>query len=272
MAALHPSNPYYNIARHQERPVGETTTSPLDSNVAAPPTPGNVPRSASVSSQTAPSSRGQPAEQRKGSTSSQTNRNVANFRTRSIGGPWGGVYFERDVDTSPPNDDEIIIATVRVTDSFRRASVEGNSELPERPRKRNFLRRVSTRVSSPTDGNRYTALKMPRRDYKKYFARDRDGNYAGTAPEVEWSYEDLQWRFGVYQEMPLRTIPGGQEYGEGGSSDEAGRVYTIGGADDLQASGSFSESPTKQEDVGVDPMKTWSGFESASEERRESLI
>ena len=56
---------------------------------------------------------------------------------------------------------------------------------------------------------------MPRRDYKRYFARDRSGNYAGTEPEREWSQEQLDAAFGEYQDMPLRSIPGCSEYGEG---------------------------------------------------------
>ena len=55
---------------------------------------------------------------------------------------------------------------------------------------------------------------MPRLAYKKHFARDRDGNYAGTEPEKEWSREDLDREFGEFQDMPLRSIPGGSEYGE----------------------------------------------------------
>ena len=144
--------------------------------------------------------------------------------------------FEREYDLSPPTDDEIIIATVRITNSFRRASVEGGDELPSRydsdtnptsasiymltsltyrPQRRSFFRRVSTRIGSPTDPSRYTAMKMPRGDYKKYFARDKEGNYAGTEPEKEWSKEDLDAAFGQYQDMRLRSIPGGNEFGDG---------------------------------------------------------
>ena len=56
---------------------------------------------------------------------------------------------------------------------------------------------------------------MPRRDYKRYFARDKDGNYVGTEPEREWSEQDLEKQFGMYQDMALRSIPGCSEYGEG---------------------------------------------------------
>lgn len=56
---------------------------------------------------------------------------------------------------------------------------------------------------------------MPRRDYKKYFAKDKDGKYAGTEVEREWTREDLDRDFGRFQDMPLRSIPGANEYGEG---------------------------------------------------------
>ena len=81
---------------------------------------------------------------------------------------------------------------------------------------------MSTRISGTPDPDRYTAIKMPRKDYKRYFARDKDGNYAGTDPEREWSEEDLKRDFGEYQDMPLRSIPGCSEYGEG----DAGRRYS----------------------------------------------
>lgn len=42
------------------------------------------------------------------------------------------MVFERDLDLSPPTDDEIIIATVRVRSAFRRLSVEEGASLPER--------------------------------------------------------------------------------------------------------------------------------------------
>lgn len=53
---------------------------------------------------------------------------------------------------------------------------------------------------------RYKAIKMPRGEYKKYFQRDREGNYAGTEPEREWEEEDLMREYGVYQAMPLHSI------------------------------------------------------------------
>lgn len=77
------------------------------------------------------------------------------------------------------------------------------------------MRRLSSRINGTPDPDRYTAMKMPRKDYKKHFARDRDGNYAGTEPEREWTQEQLDADFGPYQDMPLRSIPGSNEYGEG---------------------------------------------------------
>lgn len=144
------------------------------------------------------------------------------LRTHSLAGPHStAVFFERDyqntMDLSPPNDDEIIIVTVRITNSFRRASVEGGEDLPSRPRPRNFLRRFSTRLSSPADECKYTAIKMPRRDYKRLFVRDKDGNYVGSEPEREWSREDLEREYGEYQHLPLTTLPNAQFFGEWGA-------------------------------------------------------
>jgi hypothetical protein len=39
---------------------------------------------------------------------------------------------------------------------------------------------------------------MPRREYKKYFARDKDGKYVGTEPQRVWTEEELQNEFGQY--------------------------------------------------------------------------
>ena len=69
---------------------------------------------------------------------------------------------------------------------------------------------------------------MPRRDYKRYFARDRNGNYAGTEPEREWDADELQRTFGMYQDMALRSIPGGSEFGEGAASRKKSERGSVG--------------------------------------------
>lgn len=40
---------------------------------------------------------------------------------------------------------------------------------------------------------------MPRREYKKYFAKDKEGQYIGTEPQREWTEEELEDEFGQYQ-------------------------------------------------------------------------
>jgi hypothetical protein len=271
MAALHPSNPYYSVtpqnSNNHDAPINTLTNSQHPPSARRHP-----PRSASIAtaspSQVPVASVSTP-HQRKRSVDYQRST-ATTYRTRSIGGPFGGgVYFERQIDTSPPNDDEIIIATVRVTNSFRRASIEENSELPARPPKRNFIRRVSTRVSSPADQCRYTALKMPRKDYKKYFARDRDGNYAGTEPEKEWSEAELQIRFGEFQDMLLRTIPGGQEFGEGSHAISSANTAAERGEESWWAG---ADSAGEVGSGGLTQMQTWSGFDNDAGGRRTSLI
>jgi len=55
------------------------------------------------------------------------------YRTRSVGGPFStGVIFERDYDLSPPLEEEIIIAPVKVRSAFRRLSIEEGANLPAR--------------------------------------------------------------------------------------------------------------------------------------------
>ena len=84
---------------------------------------------------------------------------------------------------------------------------------------------------------------MPRRDYKRYFARDRLGNYAGTEPEREWDEADLQREFGMYQDMLLRSVPGFSEYGEGDRRSSVARNESVDGDEgvgpkDLERKGS----------------------------------
>lgn len=40
---------------------------------------------------------------------------------------------------------------------------------------------------------------MPRREYKKYFAKDKEGRYIGTEPQRQWTEEELDDEFGQYQ-------------------------------------------------------------------------
>lgn len=102
-----------------------------------------------------------------------------------------------------PSDDEIIIVTVKLTSAHRRQSFEGCDELPDRPPRRSFLRRVGTRINGPSDEAQYKAVKMTRADYKRYFAKDGQGNYVGTEPQREWTQEDIDQYFGAYKDLPL---------------------------------------------------------------------
>lgn len=77
-----------------------------------------------------------------------------------------------------------------------------------RPPPRSFLRRMSTRLHldhSAEKEERYKALKMPRREYHRYFLRDASGNYAGSEPERPWSEAELMQEFGAYQDLPLHS-------------------------------------------------------------------
>jgi hypothetical protein len=109
------------------------------------------------------------------------------IKTRSLG--IGPPVFDRSGTTL--SDDDIIIVTVKLTNKFRKNSVNGAEDLPGRPPRRSFLRRISTRVAPSFDHTaekeeRYKAVKMPRGEYKRQFLRDAYGKYVGSDPEREW--------------------------------------------------------------------------------------
>ncbi|KAK5120036.1 hypothetical protein LTR85_007113 [Meristemomyces frigidus] len=123
---------------------------------------------------------------------------------RSYGQPFGaGVVIER---SAPPSDDDLIIVVVRLSSPFRRKSLEPCEELPGRPPRRSFLKRLSTRWQGLESEDKYKAIKMPRVDYKRYFVRDKHGKYGGTEPERQWCEADVMREFSAYQHMPLRSI------------------------------------------------------------------
>ena len=43
---------------------------------------------------------------------------------------------------------------------------------------------------------------MPRSEYRKHFARDKNNFYVGTEPERMWTAEELDEEFGMYQDSP----------------------------------------------------------------------
>ncbi|KAG4429478.1 hypothetical protein IFR05_015041 [Cadophora sp. M221] len=45
-------------------------------------------------------------------------------------------------------------------------------------------------------------IRMPRSEYLRSFARDKNNEYVGTDPERRWTEQDLEEEFGVYQGLP----------------------------------------------------------------------
>ncbi|QIW99850.1 hypothetical protein AMS68_005368 [Peltaster fructicola] len=113
------------------------------------------------------------------------------------------VTFERRASV-PPSDDDIIMVTVKLTTKTRRQSYD--DALPTRPPKRGFLRRMSTRILPPAEQERWTAVKMPRGEYKRHHIRDKEGNYAGSEAQRDWDEEDLKREYGAFQEMPIGSV------------------------------------------------------------------
>lgn len=55
---------------------------------------------------------------------------MANVQTHSVPGGAGAVTFSRRY--TIPHDDDLIIVTVRLSNTFRSASLDGSEELPSR--------------------------------------------------------------------------------------------------------------------------------------------
>lgn len=134
------------------------------------------------------------------------------LRSKSVAVGAGDVMRPRGGPIGPPvgkdtTDSDIIIVTVRLHNPFRDGHLDGDDDLPNsRPAGRNFMRRMSTRLHldhSAEKENKYKAVKMPRGEYKRHFARDAQGNYAGTEPRRSWTEDDLMNAYGMYQERPI---------------------------------------------------------------------
>ncbi|SMQ53316.1 unnamed protein product [Zymoseptoria tritici ST99CH_1A5] len=171
--------------KRQDSMFNTDTTSRSQSPVTAPPQPTLVTRHYSIG--TVPVAY----------TSTMPTGGLMRSRTYGMGSP---VIDRANV---PLSDDDIIIVTVKLTNRFRKNSITGAEDLPGRPQKRSFLRRLSTRVAPSLDHSaekeeRYKAVKMPRGEYKKRFIKNADGKYVGTEPEKEWDEEELEREYGQY--------------------------------------------------------------------------
>lgn len=68
---------------------------------------------------------------------------------------------------------------------------------------------MSTRLNmdhTAEKSERYKALKLPRREYKRHFARDASGNYVGSEPQRDWDEDELMREFGAFQDVPLHSM------------------------------------------------------------------
>lgn len=57
-------------------------------------------------------------------------------------------------------------------------------------------------LGSDKDSRPMKVVRMPRREYLKYFAKDDKCNYIGTEPQKEWTAAELEEKFGQYQNLP----------------------------------------------------------------------
>lgn len=63
-----------------------------------------------------------------------------------------------------------------------------------------MLSKIKSRITSEEEP--MAVVKMPRREYQRYFARNEANEYVGTEPERTWTKQDLEEMFGQYQNLP----------------------------------------------------------------------
>ncbi|ELR10554.1 hypothetical protein VC83_00203 [Pseudogymnoascus destructans] len=84
------------------------------------------------------------------------------------------------------DDSMIVVIVMNVVSAQKPKVVEG---------KKSFM----SKFKKDKEPSTTKAVRMPRCEYKKFFAKDKDGNYIGTEAEREWMEEKLEDEFGQYQ-------------------------------------------------------------------------
>ncbi|KAH7389145.1 hypothetical protein BKA64DRAFT_130836 [Cadophora sp. MPI-SDFR-AT-0126] len=69
-------------------------------------------------------------------------------------------------------------------------------------RRSNRLSSLINGFKSSSKNSNIKVMRMPRSDYLKYFARDKNNLYVGSEPERMWTVEELDEEFGMYQDLP----------------------------------------------------------------------
>ena len=122
---------------------------------------------------------------------------------------WGGNTFGPRYENKKYTDDDI--TTVVVTNVI--PSPKPLSSSVEEPKKKTakiqtlFKKSKEVKEVKETEDGRVTKVVfMPRRDLKKWFAKDDNGVYFGTEPSREWTEEELEEQFGAYR--PAKPEPG----------------------------------------------------------------
>ncbi len=90
---------------------------------------------------------------------------------------------------------------------FALATEPPSSPPSARSRRKSVLRRLSRAAAgsgdNPGQASAATGFTkvvfMPRRDYLRFFARNRDNVYVGTEPERVWTEEELEERWGRFR-------------------------------------------------------------------------
>jgi len=97
-------------------------------------------------------------------------------------------------------DDSIIPAIVTNVIPREAKDSKDNDEKGERKRRKSFLGKLRGEGKKKEGGQGIVKVVfMPRREYRKFFARGLKGEYIGSEPERRWTEEELDETFGMYR-------------------------------------------------------------------------
>lgn len=189
LTSVHPANPY--SIRYTLAPTAQTQQTPEDSD-GEPLIPTQSPNALD-----------EDAAQR----FSATGRPIQPFKASAMTSWSGDMYSVPQFLPKQYTDDSIIPAIVTgIIPTPKDPATTGDDD--GKGRRKSFVKMFKSDKDKGGDAAKKGITKvvfMPRREYIKYFAKDNDGNYCGTEPKRQWTEEELNEKFGEYQQEQGKT-------------------------------------------------------------------
>jgi hypothetical protein len=130
-----------------------------------------------------------------------TGRPMPSYQHSNLG---GSMYLAPQLLPQRYTDESII--PVIVVGVLPTPSTTPAVETPPPSRRKSFLSKLKPCYSSSNSSTK--VVYMPRGEYLKHFARDRQGAYVGSEPEQKWTVGELEERFGRYRRKGEKKTTG----------------------------------------------------------------